>query len=65
MRDGLHQKLSMIQLKHLQDLSIFCDPFGNRGLKNLVKLSMPSLKTVSILNTNVTADGIKALRRLC
>jgi hypothetical protein len=50
--------LTMASLGSLQKIIITCDPIGNRGIIQLIKLDLPNLRAFSMENTT-TVDSIK------
>ena len=56
-------KLSCLCYMHIQHLCISSDSLGNKGIKKLTKLHMPSLAAVTINNTNITTDTIKVMKK--
>lgn len=61
--DSLAQKLSLHEHSRLASLLIYADPVSNRGIKLLMKLNIPSLKQLELVETQMTTDSLKVLRK--
>ena len=47
----------------VQSISIASDPFGNKGIKILLKADFPRLNYLELSNTNITTDSIQILKK--
>ena len=60
----LVDKLSMMNIDNLLELSIALDPFNNKILTSLMGLPLNKLIKLSINHTMITTDGLRALNKL-
>ena len=56
-------KLSCLCYQSIQIFRISSDSLGNKGIKNLTQLHLPSLAAITINNTNITTDIIKVMKK--
>lgn len=48
---------------NIWSIDISSDTLGNKGLKKILSLNMPSLGSLSLKNTNITTECIKTLNK--
>ena len=60
----LIDKLSMMNIDNLLELSIALDPFNNKILTSLMGVPLNKLIKLSINHTMVTTDGLRTLNKL-
>ena len=56
--------LNKLDLYRIKEIILISDPITNQGFKDLLKCPFMFLKTLYILNTNITMDGLNLIKRL-
>ena len=53
----------MLDTSKLMKLQIAIDPISNKGFKELIKIPMPKLRAISLVNTNLTNDMLNIMTK--